>query len=120
MIVTVSITCGSDPALEEWLGEFEENEYNQSPISQILVAQRKSYYKEYSLDTIHTYSLDTIHNPYIQFGHNPYFYLHFSICYFKLLIPQSKFSGTRKFTLRYQQFGKTVDFELLRVDCTCI
>ena len=38
----------------------------------------------------------------IKFGHNPYFYLHFKCCYLKLLISQSKFSETRKFTLIYQ------------------
>ena len=31
----------------------------------------------------------------------PYFYFHFNSFYLKLLISQSKFSGTRKFTLRY-------------------
>ena len=31
-----------------------------------------------------------------------FFHLHLNSCYFKLLIYQSKFSGTRKFTLRYQ------------------
>ena len=30
------------------------------------------------------------------------FYIHFNFCYLKLLISQSKFSGSRKFTLRYQ------------------
>ena len=30
---------------------------------------------------------------------------------------QSKFSGTRKVTLRYQKFGMKIDFEISRVDC---
>ena len=30
----------------------------------------------------------------------------------------NKFSGTRKFTLRYHQFGMTFDFAVSRVDCT--
>ena len=38
----------------------------------------------------------------IQCGQSSYFSLHFNSCYLKQLIPQSKFSGTRKFTLRYQ------------------
>ena len=33
------------------------------------------------------------------------------------LISQSKFSGTRKFTLRYQWFGVKFDFEISGVDC---
>ena len=36
----------------------------------------------------------------------------------KLLVSQSKFSGTRKFTLRYQYFGMNFDFEISRVDST--
>ena len=40
----------------------------------------------------HHYILDTF----------PTFYLHFNSCFLKLLISQSKFYGTRKFTLRYQ------------------
>ena len=38
----------------------------------------------------------------LQFEHISCFSLCFSSCYLKLLISQSKFSGTRKFTLRYQ------------------
>ena len=37
---------------------------------------------------------------------------------FKLLISQSKFSGTRKFTLKYQLFGINFDFEISIVDCS--
>ena len=37
----------------------------------------------------------------------------------KLLISQSKFSGTRKFTLRYQQFGMNLDFDISTVNRTC-
>ena len=33
---------------------------------------------------------------------SPTFLRQFNYCYLKLLISQSKFSGTRKFTLRYQ------------------
>ena len=33
------------------------------------------------------------------------------------MISQSKFSGTRKFTLRYQLFGMIFNFEISRVDC---
>ena len=43
--------------------------------------------------------------------------LHFKSCYLKLLISQSKFSGTRKFTLRYQQFEIGFDSEVSRIDC---
>ena len=38
----------------------------------------------------------------IHFGYISYFHSHFISYHFKLLISQSKFSGTRKFTLRYQ------------------
>ena len=38
----------------------------------------------------------------IKFGDFFLFSLHFISCYLKLLLAQSKFSGTRKFTLRYQ------------------
>ena len=34
----------------------------------------------------------------------------------KLLISQIKFSGPRKFILRYQQFGMNFDFDVSRVD----
>ena len=39
-------------------------------------------------------------------------FVHFSSCYLKLLIPicQSKFSGTRIFTLKYHWFGMNLDF----------
>ena len=40
------------------------------------------------------------------------FYFHFSCYYLKLLTSQSKFSGTRKFALRYQQFGMNFDFDI--------
>ena len=43
------------------------------------------------------------------------FYLHFNSCYLKLLLSQSKFSAIRKFTLRYQWFGKNFNFEITRV-----
>ena len=45
------------------------------------------------------------------------FYLHSNSCSLKLLISQSKFSGTRKFTLRYHKFVMSVDFEISIVDC---
>ena len=38
----------------------------------------------------------------------------------QLLISQSKFSGTRKFTLRFQKFGMNFDFEISRADCTVL
>ena len=37
-----------------------------------------------------------------EFRNILYFYFHFNSFYLKLLISQSKFSGPRKFTLRYQ------------------
>ena len=42
---------------------------------------------------------------------------------FQLVLPQttvtsSKFSGTRKFTLRYLKFEMSFDFEISRADCT--
>ena len=37
-----------------------------------------------------------------QFRNILYFYFHFNSFYLKLLISQSKFSGPRKFSLRYQ------------------
>ena len=42
-------------------------------------------------------------------------YLYFNSCHLKLLISQSKFSGTREFTLRYQQFEMYLQFEISRV-----
>ena len=50
-----------------------------------------------------------------SFGHS--LYLHWNPCCLKLLVFKSKFSGTRKFTLRYQYFRMNFDFEILRVDC---
>ena len=44
------------------------------------------------------------------------FFLHFNSFHLKLLVSQSKFSGTRKFTLRYQYFELNSDFEVLIVD----
>ena len=35
----------------------------------------------------------------------------------KLLVSPSKFSGTRKFTLRYQKFELNFDFEISRAEC---
>ena len=58
----------------------------------------KYYIKEYSLDTF------------------PNFHLNFNFCYLKLMICQSKFSGTRKFTLRYQYFGMNFCSEIPRDD----
>ena len=58
-----------------------------------------SYIKEYSLDIF------------------SYFSLEFHSCNLKQLIFQSKFSGTRKFTLRYQQFEINFNFEIWRADC---
>ena len=52
-------------------------------ISQTLISQSKSYVKEYSLDTMSTF-------------------IYTSILYLQILISESKLSGTRKFTLRYQ------------------
>ena len=43
-------------------------------------------------------------------------HLYENVCNLKLLVPQSKFSGTRKFTLRYQLFEMNFDFEISRVD----
>ena len=53
----------------------------------------------------------------IQFRLFSYFHLHFKSSHLKLLISQSKFSGTRKFILKYQQSGMNFDFEISRVDC---
>ena len=39
-----------------------------------------------------------------------FFYFHFINLYLKLLLSQSKFSGSRKFTLRYRWFGMKYDF----------
>ena len=44
--------------------------------------------------------------------------LNFNSCHLKQLKSQSKFSGTRKFTLKYQKFEKNFDFEISRVACT--
>ena len=41
-------------------------------------------------------------------------------CYLKLMISESKFSGTRKFTSRYYEFGMTFDFEITRLDCNLL
>ena len=54
--------------------------------------------KEYNLDTF------------------PTFCSHFNSFYLKLLLYQSKFSGIRKFTLGYQQFGMKIGFDISRVD----
>ena len=43
--------------------------------------------------------------------------LRFSPCNSSLLISKSKFSGNRKFTLRYQWVEKNLDFKMSRVDC---
>ena len=40
--------------------------------------------------------------------------------YLKLLISQSRFPGTRKFVLRWQEFWMTFDFEISGVECTCM
>ena len=45
------------------------------------------------------------------------FSLHISSCHLKLLVFESKFSGSRKFTLRYQQFEMNFDFETSTVAC---
>ena len=53
------------------------------------------------------------------------YFEHFSILFTselllsQLLISQSKFSGARKFTLRYRYFGTNSDFEISRVNCLC-
>ena len=49
------------------------------------------------------------------------FSLNFNFCYLKLVISQSKFSGTRKFTLRYQLFelSSILDIRVSKVH-TCV
>ena len=42
--------------------------------------------------------------------------LRFNSRYLKLLVFQSKVSGTRKFTLRYQEFEININLEISRVD----
>ena len=37
-------------------------------------------------------------------------FLHFNFCFLKVLISQSKFSGLRKFTLRYQYFELVLNY----------
>ena len=66
-------------------------------------------------------SQSTILHQRIYFGHISYFFsfffiFHFNSLYLKLLISQRKFSGTRKFPLRYQWFGMNFDFEISRTD----
>ena len=46
--------------------------------------------------------------------------LNFNSSYLRILVSQSKFSVTRKFTLRYQQFGMSFNFEISRVGCILI
>ena len=45
-----------------------------------------------------------------------FIYIIINSCFLKLLISQSKFSGNRKFTMRYQQFGMNFKFEISRVE----
>ena len=45
-----------------------------------------------------------------------YSYSIFNSSHIKLLISQSKFSGTRNFSLSYQLFGMNFEFEISRVD----
>ena len=52
----------------------------------------------------------------IHFDQISIFYLHFNFYNTKLLISQSKFSGIRKFTLRYQYSGMNFHFEISKVD----
>ena len=55
-----------------------------------------------TLDISNTDILNYILYQIINIGHISYISSNFNSCYFKLLVPQSTFSGTRKFTLRYQ------------------
>ena len=54
-----------------------------------------------TLIILNTASQSTLLYQKMWFGHIFCFYFHFSSFYLKLLISQSKLSGTRKFTLRY-------------------
>ena len=74
----------SDESSDDKAADAKINKYSQPLISQTLISQSIPDIKEYSLDTVHT------------------FCLHLNSCCIKLLLSQSKFSGTRKFTLRYQ------------------
>ena len=47
-----------------------------------------------------------------QRRHNLYCWFYFNLFHLKVLIPPSKFSGTRKFTLRYQWFEMNFEFEV--------
>ena len=78
---------------------FTRYTYNQPSITWTLISQSVLLYQR------------------MQFKLISYFYLHFKSCYPKLLISQSKLSGTRKFTLRYQLFGMNFDFKISIVDC---
>ena len=85
-----------------------------------------SYIKEYSGDTFrNSFHSSTSNYSYPKvtlgrfIGRVSSWYLELEV-HFKLLISQSKFSGTRKFTLRYHLFEMDFDLEISRADSTSV
>ena len=52
-----------------------------------------------------------------ELRHIYYFYLNFNSLYLKILISQSKFSGSRKFTEDIRSLGRLLTLRYHRVDC---
>ena len=97
----------------------EESSAHKNPLSDVAMLSHFTYvYNIQSApDFLNTDISNHLRYQIIYFGHSPDFYVHSNSCYLKILISQSKFSGTRKFTLRYQYFEMIIDFEISRADC---